>query len=133
MNPTRRVDCPSYARLVPKKSAKSPAWSYFGLPCTETGELVSENLAICQICKYPVSSKGGSTTNLFSHLKNHHPIEYSSLNNGNRRTQFVAPTEKSNNNASVVNEVRSAEIESADSMPPKKKTKDLAGFSAPFH
>lgn len=115
MYPTRRgLDCPAYARLVPKKSAKNPAWSYYGLPVTQTGELVSENLGVCKI-----SAKGGSTTNLFSHLKFHHPVEYTSLNTANRRTQFVATiggTDHSSvgdENPSVVDEVPSVQINSA--------------------
>ena len=88
MAPTSRgLDCPKYHHLVEKKKTKSPIWEHFKLPADEKGQLVTNDIAICMICNFPVSCKGGSTTNLSSHLKVYHPLNYSQIYNGNKHAQ----------------------------------------------
>ncbi len=63
----------SSVRIVPKANTVSPVWIYFGLEADGQGKLISKEIAICRLCNSRTSTKGGSTSNLFSHLKNHHP------------------------------------------------------------
>ncbi len=65
-------------RIIPTNTV-SPVWIYFGLEADGQGKLISKEIAICRLCNSRTSTKGGSTSNLFSHLKNHHPKEYAYL------------------------------------------------------
>ncbi|GFQ77887.1 hypothetical protein TNCT_466591 [Trichonephila clavata] len=76
----RTLECPVFSQLLPKKS-KSRAWEYFGLPANESGKIVSEDIAVCKLCRSPVSAKSGSTSNLFGHLRLHHPLKFSEVSN----------------------------------------------------
>ncbi|GBN45808.1 hypothetical protein AVEN_218826-1 [Araneus ventricosus] len=59
MHPVSRgLECPKYTQLIQKKTSKSSVWNYYGLPANEEGNLMAENVAICKLCKFPVSSKG---------------------------------------------------------------------------
>ncbi len=69
----------SSVRIIPKANTVSPVWTYFGLEADGQGKLISKEIAICRLCNSRTSTKGGSTSNLFSHLKNHHPKEYAYL------------------------------------------------------
>lgn len=64
--------------LIRKSNAKSPAWDYFGLRVDEKGKVVkcTADKPICKKCGREVPAKGGSTTNLFRHLEDHHPKLY---------------------------------------------------------
>ena len=65
--------------LVPKKNTTSPVWSYFGLQANDQGDPIDKNTAICRICFTSVPVKGGTTSNIHSHLRNHHSKEFASL------------------------------------------------------
>ncbi|GFW49087.1 zinc finger BED domain-containing protein 1 [Trichonephila clavipes] len=65
----RTLECPVFSQLLPKKKSKSRAWEHFGLPTNESGQIVSEDIAVCKLCRSPVSAKSGSTSNLFGHLR----------------------------------------------------------------
>lgn len=75
----RRLDCPRYDKLIEIKTAKSLVWNCFGLPAKKNGRVLDKNVAICKLCGYPVSRKGGSTSNLKAHLKLYHPSEYAKM------------------------------------------------------
>ena len=66
-------------RIIPKENTVSLVWTYFGLEPDTKGKLISKDIAICRVCNSKSTTKGGSTSNLFSHLKNHHPMEYANL------------------------------------------------------
>lgn len=72
----RTIQCPPYDHLVVKKNTKSPIWAHFGLPADSSGHIMNENIAICKLCTTAVSAKGGTTSNLTSHLKLYHPSQY---------------------------------------------------------
>ena len=59
----------------------------FKLPADEKGQFVTNDIAICMICKFPVSCKGGSTKNLSGHLKVYHVLNYFHFYNGNKHAQ----------------------------------------------
>lgn len=68
------------SQLVTKsKSTKSAVWAFFGFEGDEEGKPKQEDIAICRICERKVSAKGGNTSNLLSHLKNHHPLKYNEV------------------------------------------------------
>ncbi|GFW60818.1 t-complex protein 1 subunit delta [Trichonephila clavipes] len=77
----RTLECPVFSQLLPKKKSKSQAWEHFGLPENESGQIVSEAIAVCKLCRSPVSAKSGSTFNLFGHLRLHHPLQFSEVSN----------------------------------------------------
>lgn len=72
----RGLDCPKFHQLLPKKGAKSAIWHYFCLPGDENFKVVTDDIVICKECRRPVASKGGSTSNLRSHLRLHHPVQF---------------------------------------------------------
>ncbi|GFS75459.1 hypothetical protein TNCV_1640691 [Trichonephila clavipes] len=55
----RTLECPVFSQLLPKKKSKSRAWEHFGLPANESGQIVSEDIAVCKLCRSPVSAKCG--------------------------------------------------------------------------
>ena len=64
--------------LVAKsKPTKAPVWEHFGFEKSEDGKAKQEEIATCRLCRTPVPAKGGCTSNLLSHLKNHHPLKHS--------------------------------------------------------
>ncbi|GFV05275.1 t-complex protein 1 subunit delta [Trichonephila clavipes] len=77
----RTLECPVFSQLLPKKKSKSRAWEHFGLLANESGQIVSEDIAVCKLCRSPVSAKSGSTSNLFGHLRLHHPLQFSEVSN----------------------------------------------------
>ena len=61
--------------LVKKRNAKTTVWRYFGLE-TESGMVKDPDLPVCQVCHVCVKTNHANTSNLYSRLKKHHPIEY---------------------------------------------------------
>lgn len=74
-----RISCPKYHHVVSKTRTTSTIWSYFGLPADENGKKISKDIAICNLCEVPVSTKNGTTSNIRQHLKIYHPDEYKTL------------------------------------------------------
>ena len=72
--------------LVSKPNAKSTVWMHFGFVPNEVGQPKNPSEAICKLCAQrprklpsPVSCKGSNTSNLFSHLKVHHPSTFAEI------------------------------------------------------
>lgn len=63
---------PAAEELVPKRSSTSEIWGYFGFKKTD----ISQSEVLCKQCRKTALTKRGNTTNLFSHLKQHHVREY---------------------------------------------------------
>jgi len=61
--------------LERKKNTKSSVWHNFGVMATEDRRLIEkeQEKPICQTCGKGVLAKGNNTTNLFQHLRKHHP------------------------------------------------------------
>ena len=70
--------------LVKKKNAKSIVWNYFGLKADKNGIALKEHddHPICRTCNKSVLCKGGNTSNLFSHLRDHHPTLFKEASKG---------------------------------------------------
>ena len=64
--------------VVKKRNTTSVVWDYFGLKAHSDGGLVSSeaHLPVCRSCGKSVPVKGGNTTNLLAHLRDHHPDLY---------------------------------------------------------
>ncbi len=61
----------------PKRAiASSAVWTYFGFEADEGGKPKNASVAVCRLCEKQISTKTSNTTNLFSHLRTHHPAEY---------------------------------------------------------
>ena len=64
--------------LVKKANTISVVWNYFGLKADREGcPIVKEcGSPVCKVCGKVVPAKGGSTSNLPTHLRNNHPDKY---------------------------------------------------------
>ena len=66
--------------LVSKLKTASLVWRYFGFEVGSDGNPKNEEIAVCRISsgcrKKTVMVRGGNTSNLLSHLSNHHPKEF---------------------------------------------------------
>ena len=67
--------------VVPKKNTKSNAWLHFSLLATEDGKVIDneQDRPVCRVCGKRVLAKSSNTTNLFQHLREHHPLVYAEL------------------------------------------------------
>nr|XP_015922601.2 E3 SUMO-protein ligase ZBED1-like [Parasteatoda tepidariorum] len=125
----RTLDCPKYEQLVSKKKCKSLVWKYFGQPADIKGQLVAQNIAVCKTCKYPVSAKGGSTTNLMTHLKIYHPLTFSDVTSSNKQLQNASPSFVDNISQSSTSSSKNEFIDVDDApVPPAKKQRTLHEF-----
>ena len=69
------------AYLVQKKKTKSVVWKNFGLRASREGVIVDkeQDKPVCRTCGRSVQAKGSNTTNLYQHLREHHPTIYAEL------------------------------------------------------
>ena len=67
--------------LVKKRNTKSNVWQSFGLMATEEGMIIEkeQDRTICRSCGKGILAKGSNTTNLFQHLREHHPNIFADL------------------------------------------------------
>ena len=65
--------------IVPKRRVVSPVWDYFGLRADNEGKVIDEGVAVCRRCSSNVRASGGNTSNLLSHLRTHHPSQYTQV------------------------------------------------------
>jgi len=75
-------DSESGINLVKKKNSKSIIWDYFGLKAEDDGSVLKDNEAcpVCRMCYKKIMCKGCNTSNLFSHLREKHPVLYKEAN-----------------------------------------------------
>ncbi len=57
-----------------RKRTTSAVWQYFGFRPNEKGEAVNTDEAICKLCNKKVTARDENTSNLRSHIRNHHPL-----------------------------------------------------------
>ena len=78
--------------LVKKKNAKSIVWNYFGLKADGNGIVLKEheNRPVCRMCNKSVLCKGGNTSNLFSHLRDHHPTQFKEASKAKGSSSIIA-------------------------------------------
>ncbi len=79
--------------LKPKKNpTKSAVWACFGYTADSSDAAESP---VCRLCwKNRVSSGGGNTSNLFSHLQHHHPQEFLAVKNQGAKQQGTKKKKK---------------------------------------
>ena len=65
--------------MIKNPNITSVVWDYFGLNINPEGSMISEEATfpVCRSYGKSVSAKGGNTTNVLSHLREHHPNLYS--------------------------------------------------------
>ena len=83
--------------LVAKPKSTSPVWTYFGFEADEDGKAKSDEVAICRSCQRRVKAKGSNTSNLFSHLRVHHPLKFAEVQQAQKQK---ANTERSRSKVS---------------------------------
>ena len=59
------------------KGTKSEVWAYFGYYKNAQGQLVEDGSPICRSCEKKVVARGSNTSNLLTHLRDHHPQLFS--------------------------------------------------------
>ena len=64
--------------VVKKKNTKSGVWQHFALKATENWSVIEneQDRPICRFCGKCVLAKASNTTNLYQHLREHHPTVY---------------------------------------------------------
>ena len=69
------------ACVVSKKKTKSCVWNEFGLRSTDDSKVIEneKNSPLCLTCGKSVQAKGSNTTNLWQHLREHHPSVYAEI------------------------------------------------------
>ena len=65
--------------IVSKKRVVSPVWDYFGLRADNEGKVMDDGVAVCRRCNSNVRASSGNTSNLLSHLRTHHPSQYTQV------------------------------------------------------
>ena len=65
--------------IVPKKKVVSPVWDHFGQRVDSEGKVLDSDTAVCRRCHCNVRASGGNTSNLLSHLRVHHPTQYTQV------------------------------------------------------
>ena len=78
---TQESESTSSVSLVTKVNVKAAVWRYFGMETDEHGVVKDVDLPVCKIdgCLTRVKTKHSNTSNLYSHLKKHHPTEYEAV------------------------------------------------------
>ncbi|XP_068122242.1 E3 SUMO-protein ligase ZBED1-like [Hyperolius riggenbachi] len=82
----------------PNKKVKSAAWEHFGYPKNDRGFVMEDGFPVCRNCGRKVAAKGGNTSNMFAHLREHHPSVSHSLQHSKdeaKKTEYsstVQPT-----------------------------------------
>ena len=66
--------------IFERPGAKAPVWKFFGIR-----NQIENNSAVCRICGQDVPTKGGTTSCMISHLKNHHPPQYEDIHKSKRK------------------------------------------------
>ena len=73
-----KVSSETSDKLVAKLSrVKSVVWGYFGFKLDAEGKAKLQDFLICPLCK--VSARGANSSNLFAHLKVHHPLKHAEV------------------------------------------------------
>ena len=67
-----------HGMLLVHKNTKSSVWQNFGLMANEDGRVIEkeQEKPICPTYGKGALAKGSNTTNLFQHLREHHPQIY---------------------------------------------------------
>ena len=63
-------------QLVLKPNTTSPVWKYFALEVDKKGKVKNDEEVICRLFNKEVVAKGSNKSNLISHLRVHHPLQY---------------------------------------------------------
>ena len=93
--------------LVKKPNASSVVWNYFGLEAKESG-IPKEHKPVCCTCKRSVPTKGGNTSNLMSHLKEHHAELYIEALSAQKTQQSKGKTQRKSDNKDLATRTESS-------------------------
>ena len=85
--------------IVPKRRVVSPVWDYFGLRADNEGKVIDEGVAVCRRCSSNVRASGGNTSNLLSHLRAHHPSQYTQVLQSQKCKEKEKPLNASSSSA----------------------------------
>jgi len=123
--------------LVKKPNTKSKVWQNFGIMATKDGKIIEreKDKPTCRMCGSGVQAKGSNTTNLFQHLRKHHPLIYSELAPPNK-SKSVEAEPRSSNQLTLTKTVTMSAKFSSDNLPAKELnravTYHFAKYSVPI-
>lgn len=60
----------------PSARVRSEVWKYFGYKKDAEGMVVEDGFPICKKCGREIAAKHGNTSNMFTHLRRNHPIQF---------------------------------------------------------
>ncbi|XP_056593733.1 uncharacterized protein LOC130412943 isoform X1 [Triplophysa dalaica] len=60
----------------PSLRVKSEVWKYFGYRKNADGSICDNGFPVCKKCGRQVAAQGRNTSNMFSHLRSNHPIQF---------------------------------------------------------
>ncbi|XP_066578265.1 GTPase IMAP family member 8 [Amia ocellicauda] len=60
----------------PARRINSAVWAYFGYVKNDQGTVVEDGKPVCKLCRIQVSAISGNTSNMFAHLRVHHPSHH---------------------------------------------------------
>ena len=91
-------------------------WDYFGLKTNDNGSIIvsEEQRPVCRTCYKSISVKGGNTTNLMAHLKEHHPelyveaLESQKSKEGSSAKKITKPAETGTKQPTIVDLVEAS-------------------------
>ncbi|XP_055038568.1 uncharacterized protein [Misgurnus anguillicaudatus] len=82
----------------PSARVRSEVWKYFGYKKDAEGMVVEDGFPICKKCGREIAAKHGNTSNMFTHLRRNHPIQFREIMQ-NYRTRINSPISRARNTA----------------------------------
>ncbi|XP_069476344.1 E3 SUMO-protein ligase ZBED1-like [Ambystoma mexicanum] len=87
---TAGPSCEEMLLYPPVKRRTSAVWNYFGYAKIR-GEIKEDGFPICRACAKKISAKGGNTSNMFTHLREHHPALFLETQPSIKRKRLAHP------------------------------------------
>lgn len=85
-----------YNKLVTTQNLRSSLWQFFGFPANNQDTILNQEIVICSICHSSVKHSK-NTTNLSTHLANHHAEIYIKIKAENMKKSKRRKTNSSAN------------------------------------
>jgi hypothetical protein len=68
------VERPAQPTVLESSRKRSPVWALFTIK-----DISNKDWVTCDVCQTQVKTKDSGTSNLYGHLKSHHPIRYAEI------------------------------------------------------
>nr|XP_055065221.1 E3 SUMO-protein ligase ZBED1-like [Misgurnus anguillicaudatus] len=110
----------------PAKKTKSAVWEFFGYRKHSDGHgLEEEGRPTCKTCLKRVSARGGNTSNMIAHLREHHPSRFAKFKGSSISSSKGSSTSKASTDQPTIQQTFEKQIAYA----PKSKHATSKDFS----